>query len=305
MASERKPAAGATESQVHRLGSFIPPAGWEREDLPFVVGEPRDGLRRLGLPEVWEYRHLLWFFVLRNIRGRYRPTLLGRGWIVLRPALLSLVYVLVFGVLFRVSSGPIPFPLFVFTGIVVFQVFSGGVIDTAASLINNYSIMSKVYYPRLIVPLTSVVVNAIDLVATLPIVVGLMLVYGVSPHWRMVTLAPLFLLAIMVATLAVGVILAALTVKVRDVLVALPVVMRVVIYTMPAAYPVTVIPEAYRSLYYLSPMSAYLQGFRWALMNDLPPPLWSVAFATLVVAGALVYGLYFFNRVERTMVDIL
>jgi lipopolysaccharide transport system permease protein len=269
-----------------------------------VVIEPRSTLRRLGLPDVWEYRHLLWYLVLRAIRARYRPTLLGRGWILLRPLLLCLVYVLVFGVLFKVRTEAVPLPLFVFSGVIVFLFFSGGVMDTAGSLINNYGIMSKVYYPRLIVPLTSIIVNLVDLVATLTIVVAMMLFYRLVPDWN-VLWAPFALLGIVLTTLGVGVIMAALSVRVKDVMLVLPVVMRVLIYTMPCVYPVSMVPERYRFLYFLNPLAAYLQGFRWALLKDQPPPLWSIGSAAVLVSCALVFGLYYFNRVERTMVDLL
>lgn len=275
-----------------------------RDIPPRVVVEPRTSLRRLGLPDVWEFRHLLWFFVLRTIRGRYRPTVLGRGWILLRPLLLSLVYVLVFGAVLRIRTDPVPFPLYVFAGITIFQFFSGGVMETAASLVSNYSIMSRVYYPRLVVPLTSIVVNAVDLAATCTILALMMIVYRVAPDWRIV-LVPAFLLAIGLATLATGVILAAFSVNVRDILVALPVVMRILIYTMPAVYPVTLIPERFRPFYFLNPMATYLQGFRWALLKDAAPPPWALGLSTVIVVVALVYGLYAFSRVERTMVDIL
>jgi lipopolysaccharide transport system permease protein len=277
----------------------------ESDEWPVVDIEPRTGLQRLGLSDVWAYRHLLWFYVLRTIRGRYRPTLLGRGWIVLRPMLLSLVYVLVFGLLLRVSTSPIPFVAFVFTGIMVFQFFSGGVVETGNSLVSNYSIMSKVYYPRLIVPLTAVLTNAVDFLATLPVVALLMVIYRIVPPWPAVLLAPLFLLAITVVTLAVGVIVAALAVRVRDVLVGLPVIMRVVIYSMPVAYPVSLIPDRLKPLYWLNPMSTYLQGFRWAVLGDSAPPLWAMSFVTVATVILLVVGLYYFARVERTMVDML
>ena len=272
---------------------------------PVTVIEARSGYHRLGVSQIWEYRHLLWFLVLRNLRARYRSTLLGRLWIVLRPALLSVVYVIVFGALLKVDSHPFPYPVFVFAGIVVFSFFASAVTETAHSLINSYSIISKVYYPRLIVPLTAVVGNGVDLVATMAIVGLTMAVYGVALNRWAIVLVPLILVAITLLTLALGLILAAAAVKVRDILVALPVVMRVVIYTMPATYPVSVIPERFRPLYYLNPMSALLQGFRWALMNDAPPPVWALAWAIALSIAALLCGLYWFSRVERTMVDVL
>lgn len=301
---ERAGSTVAVDPEIHWLGSVVPLPGARDAEPPIVV-EPRTGLARLGLPHVWEYRHLLWFFALRTIRGRYRPTALGRGWILLRPLLLCFVYVAVFGFIFRIQTAPIPFPLFVFSGIVLFQFFSGGVIDAASSLVSNYSIMSKVYYPRLIVPLTSIAVNAVDLGATLAVVIALMALYRIVPPWPAVLAAPAFLAGIGLATLAFGTLLAAATVRTRDVLVALPVIMRVLIYAMPATYPISLIPARVRHIYYLNPMAVYLQGFRWATMGAEAPPAWSIASATLLVVATLIYALYYFNRVERTMVDVL
>lgn len=269
-----------------------------------TVIRPRNNLARLGLPQLWEYRYLLKFFVLRALRGRYRATLLGYGWIVLRPVLMCTVYVLVFGYLFGIKSGAVPFPLFALLGILVFLFFAGGVNEIASSLFGNAGTMAKVYYPRLVVPLTSLVTNTIDFVVGLGLVVFLMLVYRVPPSWNVV-FAPLFLGGIVFITFSIGLILAAKSVDRRDIMIALPVVMRIVIYTIPAVYPVTLIPDRYQPIYYLNPMAAYLQGLRWALWNDHSPPLWSLLLAATLTVGALLYGLRLFNRAETTMVDRL
>lgn len=282
----------------------MPLAPLDRNETPTIIIQPRASLARLGIPDVWEHRHLLKYFVLRALRGRYRPTALGYGWIIARPLLLCVVYVVIFGLLFHVNTEPIPFPLFVYLGVVIFLFFSGGVMDTAAVLINNAGIMSKVYYPRLISPLSTLLVNFLDLVAALAVATILMVIYRVPIGWQILW-SPLFLLGIALFTLALGLVLASRTVKSRDVMMAMPVLMRVLIYTMPCVYPVTLIPDKYLILYYCNPLSAYLQGFRWALWNEVAPPLWSVALASAVSLLLLWYGLVAFNRVERTMVDTL
>jgi lipopolysaccharide transport system permease protein len=266
--------------------------------------EPKQAWGRLGIGEVWEYKYLLRFMVLRAIRGKYRPTAIGYGWLLLKPALLCMVYVLVIGHLFRVNSGPIPFPLFVFLGIVVYLFFAGGTMDTASSLINNASIMSKVYYPRLIAPLTSIISNFLDWMFAMVVVVLLMVVYGVWPTFQIFS-APLFILGIVGFTLAFGLVLAARTVNTRDIMLVMPALMRVLIYTMPCVYPVSMVPERFLNIYFLSPMSVFLQGLRWSLWNEPHPPIWSMGLAAVVTAGFIVYGLHTFAKAQRSMVDTL
>ena len=269
-----------------------------------TVIKPTNRIGRLGLPQVWESKYLLKYFVLRSIRGRYRPTAMGYGWIILRPFLLCLVYVGVFGYLIGVKTDPIPFPLFVFFGISLYLFFSGTVSDIASSLIDNAGILSKVYYPRLIVPLTSLFVNVMDLVASLVVVFGLMLIYGVRPGWNIVYF-PVFLGGLALASFAVGLILAAHSIERRDIMVALPVVMRVMIYGMPCVYPISMVPDRMLPFYFLNPMASLIQGIRWSLWDELAPPLWSVGFAMTLTVLALYYGLNKFTQAERTMVDSL
>ena len=269
-----------------------------------IVIEPRSTLARLGMTELWEYRHLLRYFVLRSLRARYRPTKLGYLWILGRPILLCIAYVLVVGFLFKVDTHPVPFPLFVFLGVALFLFFSGGVMDTMTSLINNASIISRVYYPRLIVPLTSVISNLLDLIAAFVVVGAMMVLYQVTPSANVIWL-PAFLTGFVGATFALGLIGAARTVQVRDWLLVMPSAMRVLIYAMPCVYPVTLVPERFRDLYYLNPLAVYVQGVRWSLWDEMAPPQWSIAVASVAVVAAILYGLYCFNRVERSMVDTL
>lgn len=269
-----------------------------------VVIKPSNKIGRLGLPQVWGSKYLLKYFVLRSIRGRYRPTTMGYGWIIFRPLLLCLVYVGVFGYMVGVKTDPIPFPLFVFLGISLYLFFSGTVSDTASSLTNNAGIMSKVYYPRLIVPLTSLFVNIMDLLASFVVIIGLMLIYGVYPGWNVVYF-PLFLGGLALASFALGLVLAAHSIERRDIMMALPVVMRVMVYAMPCVYPISMVPERLVTLYYMNPMASLIQGIRWSLWGEVPPPLWSVGSATALIVIGIYYGLVAFTRAERTMVDSL
>ncbi len=273
-------------------------------DSPVIVIERYTGFRRTGLLDVWDQRNLLWFFVLRSLRGRYRPTMLGYGWIAMRPLLICSAYILVFSLMLKVTTDPIPYPLFALLGIIVFLCIATGITATSASLISNAGLMKKIYYPRLIAPLTSTMVSFLDFLAAMPLVIVLMVFYGITPGWQAI-LTPFFLLGIVLTTFTLGIILAARAVTVRDVMLVLPVARRVLIYTMPCVYPVTLIPEKYQAIYFLNPLAVYLQGFRWSLWNEIPPPLWSIALATTVVLLALVWGLRSFNRVERTMADVL
>jgi lipopolysaccharide transport system permease protein len=269
-----------------------------------TVIEPGSRVARLGLTEVWEHRYLLKYFVLRALRTRYRPTRLGYLWVMLRPIMLCVVYVLVVGFLFKVETKPIPFSLFVFFGVSLFLFFAGGVSDTMSSLVSNSRIISKVYYPRLIVPLTTILANFIDLLAAMVIVGILMLYYGIALRWTAV-FVPAFLFGFVMATFAFGLIGAARTVRYRDMLLMMPSLMRVAVYVMPCVYPVALIPEKYLSLYYLNPLAVFVQGLRWSAFGDVAPPAWSVWLASFVVVAALAIGLNYFNRVERAMVDTL
>ncbi len=269
-----------------------------------VVIQPGSTLGRLGIPQVWKNKYLLKFFILRSIRGRYRPTSMGYGWIIFRPLLLSFVYIGVFGYLVGIETSSVPFPLFVFLGISLYLFFSGTVSDTAASLTSNAGIMSKVYYPRLIIPLTSLFVNIVDLGASFVVVIVLMAIYGILPGWNIVFF-PLFIIGFAVSSFALGLILASHSIERKDIMMALPVIMRVMVYAMPCVYPVTMVPEHLIDVYFLNPWASIIQGIRWSLLGDIAPPVWSLWWAGVIMVAGLFYGLVAFIRTERTMVDSL
>lgn len=268
------------------------------------VIRPRNNLAKLGVPQLWEYRHLLRFFVLRALRGRYRPTALGYGWILLRPILIGSVYVVVFQFLLGVQSDSTPFALFAVTGVLLYLFFAGGVTEIASSLFGNASIMSKVYYPRLIIPLTALITNLLDMLAGSVLIAALMLIYQVDLRWE-VLLAPVFLAGFSLWIFAIGLTLASISVERRDVMMFLPVAMRVLIYSMPAVYPVSLVPAYILPFYYCNPVAVFMQAIRWSLHGDVLPPAWSIAWATLGGFGLLFAALVLFNRTESTMVDKL
>lgn len=272
------------------------------EDILLI--RPRNKFGRLGLYQVWESRHLLKFFILRTIKGRYRPTSMGYGWIFLRPALLCLVYVAVFGHIAGIRTAEVPFPLFVFLGVSLYVFFSGAVSDIASSLAANAAIISKVYYPRLIVPLNSLFVNILDLLASFLVVIVLMIFYRVTPAVE-VFYFPLFLFGFVLFTFSLGLALAAYSVKFRDIAMGLPVVLRVLIYAMPCVYPVSLIPHKFLTLYYLNPLASFVQGMRWALWGEVCPPMWTLMLGFIVSFLILIYGLIVFTEIEGIMVDSL
>lgn len=274
------------------------------EEGPVYVLLPNRSVLRLGIAEVFRARHLLKHLILRAVRSRYRATRLGYAWVVMRPLSLSLAYVFIMGGIFHVKSGPIPFPLFVFLGISNFFFFTGSVTDITGSLAGNASIFSKVYYPRLTAPLSSLAVNLLDLVAAMSIVGVLMVVYRFVPSFS-ILYYPLFTLGLMLTSLGIGLVLAAHSVRYRDISMGLPVVMRVLLYTMPAVYPLSRIPERFHDLYFLNPLAVWMQGIRWSVFHETLPPLWAVGFSGFVGAGLLLLGLISFHRVERSMVDTL
>ncbi len=283
-----------------------PPVGDPADAGPDACVEigPDSVGRGYGLPQAWAYRHLLKHFVLRELRARYRSTFFGFWWVLLQPLLLAAVYWLVFGVLLGVRADRIPIPLFIFSGVGIYLFFSGAVRQTAGSLAAHVGTFSKVYYPRLIAPLTSVSTGSFDLLAVLGICLLLMAAYGIAPGWGALAALPL-LLAVVLLALGAGLLLAALSVERRDVQIALPVALRALLYASPVTYPASLIPERWQAVYYANPLAGLLQGFRWALMGDTPPPAGALAWSAAAIALLLWLGLRAFSRVESRLVDTL
>ncbi|GAW66663.1 phosphate ABC transporter permease [Geoanaerobacter pelophilus] len=255
--------------------------------------------------DLWRYRELLWFLVWRDVLVRYKQTAVGVLWTVLRPLLAMAAFTVVFGVLAKMPSGAVPYPLLVFAGLLPWTFFSNALSESSASLIGNANLLTKVYFPRLIVPLGSILASLVDLVISLLLMVGLMLWYGFLPDWRIAAL-PLFLVLCCLSVCGAGLWCAALNVKYRDFRYLVPFLLQFGLYVSPVGFSTTVVPDSWRLLYSLNPMVGVIDGFRWALLGGRGEIFWpGVALSTLLSLFLLCTGLWFFRRTERTMADVI
>lgn len=269
-----------------------------------TIIEPSHGWSAIGLKELWSRRELLYFLIAREIQGTHRQTALGLSWIFLRPAIQMALLSLIFGRVIRVPSDGVPYPLFALAALLPWMFFSNAVTKGARSLVDNLHLISKVYFPRLMIPTAGAASGLMDFGASLLVLFGVLAYYGMPLRWQMVYLPGLFLMTLAFA-LAVSLWLATLSVKYRDVSFAVGFILQVMLYASPVIYPVSLVPESARWLYQLNPMSAIIQGFRWSLLGTGAGPDLSFWLAGVVVLASLVSGAYVFRRTERTIVDVL
>lgn len=270
-----------------------------------AVYERKRGWAPLNLRELWNFRELLYFLAWRDIKVRYKQAILGIGWVVLQPILMTGVFTVVFNVVLKIE-GPegLPYVVFVLSGLVVWQYFAAALSRCGVSLVGNSSILTKVYFPRLVVPIAPIFAGLVDLVIGLVILGGLMAVYGIVPGWGTVFL-PLLIILAMGTALSVGLWLSALYVLYRDVQYIIPFLIQIWMYVSPVIYPLDSIDNAaLRVIFSLNPMTGVIDGFRWALLGQRHPGsfLWvSVAIVIVLMVG----GLYYFKRVEHVFADVI
>lgn len=276
----------------------------DRTNAPEILIEPSRGWQALGLKELWEFRELFYFLAWRDIKVRYKQTALGASWAILQPLLSMLIFTLIFGILAKIPSDGLPYPLFAYSALLPWQLFVYALTQSSNSLIENARLISKVYFPRLVVPLASVVAGVVDFFIAFSILILLMFYYGVVPTWGVLAL-PFFLILALGAAMSVGLWMSALNVKYRDVRYTVPFLAQAWMFATPIVYPSSMIPEAWRWLYGLNPMAGVVEGFRWALLGTeiLHLPLILVS-AGVVVIG-LVGGLYYFKRMEKMFADLV
>ena len=274
-----------------------------READVFVIEAGR-GQRRYWA-DVWRYREVLYFLSWRDLLVRYKQTVVGIGWAVLRPLLAMVVFTIVFGIIGRFPSEGVPYALLVYAGMLPWQFFSASVSEANNSLVGNASLISKVYFPRILIPMSSLVSALVDLAIASALLVPLMLYYGVTPDWRIVFL-PAFVALAFAASLGVGLFFGALTVKYRDFRYVLPFLVQLGLYISPVGFASAVVPEDWRLLYSLNPMVGVIDGFRWALLGGPAPLYWpAVAMSAVISLAAVVAGLIHFRRSERSFVDVI
>ncbi len=276
------------------------------ETLATTIIEPTRGWASLGLRDLWEYRELLMLLVWREIKGAYRQTALGVSWLFLRPILNVLVLTLVFGMLVQVPSNDLPYALFSLSALLPWGYFSNAVLRSAGSLVQNMEIISKVYFPRLIIAVAGVLSGLVDLAASFIVFVVFMLIYRVPLRIEMLWL-PGFILAAVLMALTVGLWLATLSVRYRDVSFAVNFLLQALMYLSPVIYPISSVPEKLVFFYQLNPMAGIIDGFRWALLGPTAgsPPGTTFWISMGILGVLLVVGAFIFRRTERTIVDVL
>ena len=271
---------------------------------PAVVIEPRRGLFDLDLEAVWEYRELLYFLAWRHVKVRYKQTAIGAAWVILQPLLTMMVFTVVFSYLAKIPSDGLPYPIFAYTALLPWTYFSQALTRGGGSLVGSANLISKVYFPRLLIPLASVLTPLVDFGLSFVILLGLMVWYGIAPTWGVLAL-PLLLLVALLTALAVSLFLSALNVKYRDVGHIIPFLTQFWMYASPVIYPVSLIPERWRLLYSLNPMVGVIEGFRWALLGKESPDFMAMAVSAAVVLALLLGGVVYFKRMERTFADVI
>lgn len=282
-------------------GSGIGVAASEAE-LNITRIEPSSGWISLHLGELWQSRELLYFLVWRDIKVRYKQTVLGAGWAIVQPLFTMVVFSLFFGRLAKVPSDGIPYPVFSFTALVPWTYFAFGLNQSAESLVSSGNLLRKIYFPRLAIPVSAVVAGIVDFTLAFAMLLIMMLHYGIVPGPHAFYL-PLFLLLAITTSLGAGLWLSALNVMFRDVRYTMPFLTQLWMFSTPIAYPSSLLAEPWRTIYGLNPMAGVIEGFRWALLSTKTAPGPMLIVSALVSLALLVSGAFYFKRTERTFAD--
>lgn len=269
----------------------------------WIENRPTRGLRWPDLGELWQHRELAAFLAIRDLKVRYKQAAFGVAWAVLQPLAGAVVFTVVFGRFADVPSEGIPYPIFAFVGVAVWSYASGSVTKATQSLVTNSALVTKVYFPRILAPLSAIVPGLVDFALSLLALAVLMIIYHVGPTWAIATL-PLWVLALVVTAFGIGLVLGTVNVSYRDVNQAIALLVQLWMFVTPVAYPSSLVPARWRALYFVNPMSGVVEGFRWALVGTPWPGnavFISLAMSTLVLVGGIAY----FERVERRFADVI
>jgi lipopolysaccharide transport system permease protein len=284
----------------------------ERTKDEIIYIRPPQGWMGLNLKDLWLYRELIYFLIWRDVKVRYKQTVLGASWAIIQPLMTMVVFTVLFGRVAKVPTDGIPYPIFSYTALLPWGLFTKALSDAGRSLIQNRSMITKVYFPRLVIPISSVVSGIVDFGLAFTIFIGMLIYYNsdlggnynIQPNYAVVTL-PLFILLAMITSLGVGLWLSALNVIYRDVNYMLPFITQIWLFITPVAYPASMIPEKWQLVYALNPMTGVVEGFRWALLGMEPAPGPMVAVSTVIAVIVLITGLFYFRRMERTFADMV
>jgi lipopolysaccharide transport system permease protein len=271
---------------------------------PEVVIRPAGRWETLRLGEIWEYRELLYFLTKRELQIRYKQSLVGVGWAVLQPLTMAFIFALFFGRLAKVPSEGLPYPVFALAGLVPWFFFSQSVSGAATSLVSDSMLVSKIYFPRAVIPIAKVLSLLIDLAIAMVVLLVFVLIYGVAIQPTAPLVIPFLMLAVVVA-LGVGLLLAPLNVRYRDVTVAVPLILQFWLFASPIVYPASLITGSWQYLYAVNPMVSVINGVRWALLGAPAPEPLAVAISAVSAIAILVAAVVYFRRNERFLADII
>jgi lipopolysaccharide transport system permease protein len=274
-----------------------------KEDSAIII-QPSGGLFHLDLKAIWHYRELLYFLIWRDVKVRYKQTAIGAGWAIFQPLMTMMIFTVIFGNFAKIPSDGLPYPIFAYTALLPWNNFAQAIGRSGVSLVGSANLISKVYFPRLIIPLSAAVAPLVDFAMAFVILLAMMAWFGIAPTWGVLAL-PLFLLLALSTALAVGLWLSALDVRYRDVGYTIPFMVQIWMYASPVAYPVSLVPERWRMLYSLNPMVGVIEGFRWALLGKGNPDFGVMTASAVVVMALLLGGIVYFRRMERTFADVV
>jgi len=271
---------------------------------PLTIIEPEKGWVSIRFGELWDYRELLFFLSWRDISVRYKQTVLGAAWAIIQPFFTMIVFSLFFGRLAQIPSDGVPYPVFSYAAMLPWLYFSTAMTASSNSLVGSSNLLSKVYFPRLVIPLASVLPPAVDFAIAFMVLVGMMFYYGISLTWNLLWL-PAFLLLALVTALGVGLWLSAMNVQYRDIRYAVPFLVQFWMFISPVAYPSSMVPEQWRILYGINPMVGVIEGFRWAMLGTDTELGLETGISVIVAVIILISGIYYFRRMERTFADVV
>jgi len=271
---------------------------------PVTVIRPAEGWLGVNQRELWSYRELLYFLVWRDIKVRYKQTVIGVGWAIIQPFFTMVVFTLFFGLLARVPSDGLPYPVFYYAALLPWMYFANALTNATNTVVEHRWVITKIYFPRVLLPMAAVVSGLLDLGIALTLLGGMLLFYGVAPGWP-ILLLPVFLLLAVATALGVGLWLSPLNALYRDVRYAVPFLVQLWMFASPVAYPSSLVPERWRGLYALNPMAGVIEGFRWTLSGRGSPDFGVMMMSAAIVLALLLGGIVYFNRVERTLADVI
>ncbi len=273
-------------------------------DIPIIRIRPSSERLASGFKELWHYRELLYFLVWRDVKVRYKQTAIGAAWAIIQPLMTMIIFTIVFGKFANMPSDGLPYPIFSFAALLPWTYFSKALNQSVSSVVADANLITKVYFPRLLLPLSAVVGGLIDFAIAFVFLLAMMAWYGLAPQWG-VLLLPFFVLLTMLTALSVSVWLSVINVRYRDVGQAIPFLVQIWLFASPVAYPASVVPENWRFLYNLNPLAGIIEGFRWALLGNQNPPIVSLLLTTAVVLALLYGGIVFYKRMEKTFADVV